>query len=991
MMLKRLLVGVLSLIVFPLLVSAQERIVTGKVTDSKDGSPVVGATVLPKGSTTGGTTTSATGDFTIRLGQNVKALIISYVGFATQEVAVTGNTVSVSLVGGGNNLNEVVVIGYGTQRKKDLTGSIATVTTKDFQQGAINTPEQLIAGKVPGVSVISNSGQPGSGSTIRIRGGASLNASNDPLIVIDGVPLDNTGIPGSSNALSFINPNDIESFSILKDASAAAIYGTRASNGVIIITTKKGRGGPLKVNFSTVNSLSTVIKEVSVLTADQFRAVVNANGSATQKAKLGLTSTDWQKQIYRPAFATDNVISLTGGIPKLPYRLSLGYNNSDGILKTDNLQRFSVGLGVSPIVWDNHLKIDANINASMENTRFGNQGAIGGAVTFDPTQSVHTNNPKYDGYFEWPDPNNPSQPDPLAGKNPVAQLNQRVDKAKPQRFIGSLALDYKFHWLPDLHANLSVAYDYAQGKGTVFVPDSNHSALAFLRNGQNTQYSQTKKNSTLEFYLNYVKEIKSIRSRIDVLAGYSYYDYLTHVDNFADYDVNGNLIGATPPYAFDEPEHTLLSFFGRANFTFEDRYLLTGTIRRDGSSRFGPANKYGVFPSLAFAWKIKDETFLRDVAFVSNLKLRLGYGVTGQQDGIANYSWLSVYNISQTSASYQFGGNYYQGYRPTAYNPNVRWEETETDNVGLDYGFWNNRIYGSIDVYQKKTNHILNVVPQPAGSNFSANLLVNVGDMTNKGVEFAINSRAIQNKDFTLDAGFNITYNKNTITNLTVIPNDPHYVGFPVGGIAGGIGGQSSQINAVGTPKNTFYLYKQVYDSKTGLPLEGIFADLNGDGIINQNDQYKGHSADPNVFLGFSTSATYKKWFAGFVLRASFGNYIYNNTYSSTGTQNQILGNSELYNASSNYLTTQFKGNGQELLSDYYLENGSFLRMDNFNVGYNVGKVYHNAASLRLSLTAQNVFIITKYKGLDPEVSGGVDNNLYPRPRIISVGANLSF
>ncbi|MEP6583099.1 MAG: TonB-dependent receptor [Ginsengibacter sp.] len=967
--------------------------VKGKVSDSRDGSGLAGASVLVKG-TQSGTQTAADGSFSIDVPAKASTLVISAVNFTQQEVPVGSQPLmAISLAPSLSTLTDVVVIGYGTTRKKDLTGSVATISSKDFQKGNITTPEQLIAGKVAGVSVISNGGQPGQGSTIRIRGGSSLNASNDPLIVIDGVPLDNDKVSGASNPLSLINSNDIESFTILKDASAAAIYGTRASNGVIIITTKKGTGGKLRVNVSSVNSLSKIIKQVGVLSADQFRSIVNAKGTAAQQAMLGSANTDWQDEIYQTAFATENNISISGGLRKLPYRISLGYLNQDGVLRTDHLQKTSLAFVLNPVLFNNHLKIDINLKGTAEEARFANQGAIGGAVSFDPTQPVYNDKSnRFGGYYEWLDPATATGLAALAGRNPLGLLNQRSDRGKPQRSIGNIQFDYKFHFLPDLHANLNLGYDVSKGTGTVFVSDSAASDyIAGGKGGLNNHYKQTKQNSLLEFYLNYVKDLPSIKSRIDVLAGYSYNNYQTKNYNYASYYANGTKQPSTDPtFAYDIPEHTLLSYFGRLNYTYNNKYLLTGTLRRDGSSRFGPNNKWGTFPSVALAWKVKDEGFLSNSRTISDLKLRLGYGVTGQQDGLGNYSYLSFYSLSQGNAAYQFGNTFYQGYRPSGYNPSLKWEQTATSNVGLDYGFLNNRITGSIDVYYKKTTDLLNLIPQPAGSNFAAYIFANVGDMENRGIEFNINSQVIRKQDFTWDVNFNLTYNKNEITNLTIVPNDPNYIGFPGGGIAGGIGGQNTQINAVGGPKNTFYLYKQVYDS-AGKPIEGVFVDKNQDGIINQNDLYKSKGADPKVFLGFSTGINYKKWNAGFVLRASIDNYVYNNTYSQAGILNQVTGNAVLYNASSNYLETNFVGNSLELLSDYYVQNASFLKMDNLNIAYNVGRIYHNKAGLRLSATVQNVFVITNYKGVDPEIGSGVDNNLYPRPRTYSLGVNLDF
>jgi iron complex outermembrane receptor protein len=917
------------------------------------------------------------------------------VGYQGQEVTV-GNGANLSVVlqpSAGQDLGEVVVVGYGTTRKRDLTGSIATVSSEDFQKGQISTPEQLIQGKVPGLSIISNGGKPGSGSVIRIRGGASLSASNTPLIVLDGVPLDNGTVSGGSNPLAFINPNDIESFTILKDASSAAIYGTRASNGVIIITTKKGLGGKLRVNFSTVNSVSSITKKVDVLTADEFRSVINTYGTAAQKAMMGTANTDWQDVIYQTAFSSDNNISFSGGIKKLPYRVSAGFQKQTGVLRTDEVQRTSLALVFNPTFFQNHLKVDINLKGSAQKNRFA-ADVIGGAITFDPTQPVYATVKKerFGGYYEWLDPSTTTGLMNLAARNPLGRLEQTFDRSSPIRSIGNITFDYKFHFLPELRANLNLGYDASEGEGTVYVSDSAASAyIAGGLGGTNNYYKQKKFNKLLEFYLSYSKDFSSIKSHFDILGGYAYNNYLTTIYNYPNYYADGRKVqNSDPDFPFNKPENTLLSYFGRTNFSYNNRYLLTATIRRDGSSRFAPATRWGVFPSVALAWNIKQENFARESNTLSALKLRLSYGITGQQDGIGNYDFKSFYALSNSSATYQFGNEFVQGYRPGGYYPNRKWEETSTSNIALDFGFLNNRFNGTLDFYYKKTTDLLNNLPQPAGTNFSAFIVVNVGDMENKGVELSLNTMPVIGK-FTWNSDFNITYNKNKITNLTVIRGDKNYPGVPTGGIAGGIGGGFAQVHQVGFSRNTFNLYKQVYD-KSGKPIEGLFEDLNRDGIINQNDLFKNKSAVPTVFAGFSNSFAYKNWNAGFVMRASFDNYVYNNIFSANGVLNQFTGNSVLYNGSSHFLETGFRGSDQQILSDYYIQNASFLRMDNINVGYDFGRVlYHKKAGLRLNASVQNVFVITKYKGLDPEISSGIDNNFYPRPRTYALGLNVDF
>jgi TonB-dependent starch-binding outer membrane protein SusC len=772
------------------------------------------------------------------------------------------------------------------------------------------------------------------------------------------------------------------------------IYGTRAANGVLLITTKKGIGGKLRMGFTTTLSASAITKQVQVLTAAQLTDIVNTHGNAAQKAMLGTANTNWQNEIYQTAISTDNNLTISGGIKKLPYRVSVGYTNQNGVLLTDNLQRTAAALVLNPSFFDNHLKVDFNLKGSLQNTRFANTAAIGAAVSFDPTQPLYSdkNDGRFGGYYEWRDASSATGLVNLAGRNPVGLLKQRVDKSNPARSIGNLQLDYKFHFLPALRANLNVGYDVSRGTGTVYVSDSAASDyIAGGAGGQNNRYKQTRQNTVFDFYLNYVQDLQAIKSKIDFTAGYSYNNYLSTVYYYASYNARGEKYpNSDPAFDFNKPQNTLVSFFGRLNYYYNNKYLLTATLRRDGSSRFGPGNKWGMFPSVAFAWKIKEESFLAASNTISDLKLRIGYGVTGQQDGINDYDFLSFYSLSAPNATYQFGDTYYQMYRPGAYNPAIKWEQTATTNAGIDFGFLNNRITGSIDVYKKETTDLLNQIPQPAGTNFSAFFIANVGSMQNKGIEFNLTAQPVRNSTFTWETNFNLTYNKNRITNLTVVPQDPAYKGIQAGGIAGGIGGGFSQIQAVGYSRNTFNLYRQVYNAN-GQPVENVFEDINEDGIINQDDLAKSKSAVADVFMGFSTSIRYKKFSAGFVLRSSIGNYVYNNVYSNTGNLNQILGNTVLYNASANYLQTGFKGNSNNLLSDYYIQNASFLRMDNITLGYYAGAILHQKANLRFNAAIQNVFVVTKYKGLDPEVSSGVDNSLYPRPRIFSVGVGIDF
>lgn len=995
----KLLVQTIAFLLLSVAAMAQ-NVVSGKVSDSKDGSPLQGVTVKVKGSSTG-TQTVSDGTFKLTVPAKATILVFSSIGFKSKEVPITASLFNVSLDAASQQLNEVVVTGYGTARKKDLTGSMTAISSKDFVKGAITTPEQLILGKVAGVNITSNGGAPGSGSTIRIRGGASLSASNDPLIIIDGVQLSGGGIAGSANALALINPNDIETFTILKDASAAAIYGSRASNGVIIITTKKGKSGKAAFTFNTQVSVGKITKKIDVLSPDEFRAYVNTYGTNPQKALMGTASTDWQDEIYQAAIGTDNNLSVSGGLTgkfKMPYRVSAGYLNQNGVLRTGNLQRLSTGINLNPTFLDNHLKVDINIKASNSKSRFANEGAIGSAVNFDPTQPVRTNSNRFGGYFEWLDPSATTGLKGLAPSNPISLLLGRDDKSSVNRSVGNIQVDYKFHFMPELRANVNAGYDVAKGTGTIFVNDSVKSAYkrdvdaaGVRKGGINNSYLQKIDNRLLEFYLTYAKDLRGIKSRIDAIAGYGYYDNAYNNFSYADYFVDGSKrVNSDPAFATDKPQNRLVSFYGRLNYTFNQKYILTVNARTDGSSRLNPDNRWITYHSEAFAWRIKDEAFLINSKIISDLKLRIGYGITGQQDGISNYSYLANYSISNRTAQYQFGDAYYNLYRPVAYNANLKWEQTATSNIGIDFGLFDNRISGGLDFYLKKTKDLLNDVNQSAGTNFAPIVLSNVGNMENKGVEFTLNTQPVRTKNLTWDFGFNVTYNRNRITKLT-FTEDPTYPGQRYGGISGGTG-NSVLINSVGYNRGAFYVYQQVYD-ETGKPIENLFEDRDRDGQITDRDLYRYKSANPDVFLGFNSSATYKKWNAGFVMRASLGNYMYNNLFSSTGIQRNIINPlNYLSNGSKNILESGFAGSGQRFFqSDYYVQNASFLRMDNINIGYNIGKVFNEKATLRANANVQNVFVITKYRGADPEINGGIDNNFYPRPRTFVFGLNLDF
>lgn len=810
------------------------------------------------------------------------------------------------------------------------------------------------------------------------------------------MPLDNGSISGQANALATINPNDIESFTILKDASATAIYGSRASNGVIMITTKKGAKGTPTITFNSQNSLATPAAKVDVLSAEELWKFVYENGGEVFKSVLGSANTDWQDQIYHSALSTDNNVSIRGSIKNLPYRLSLGYLNQNGILKTGNLTRQSIGLNLNPTLFNNHLKIDFNLKSSLSNSRFANEGAIGSAVYFDPTKPVYSGKDDYGGYWEWLDPLSSNGLKTLAPKNPLGILEQRDDRSDVDRHIANLVIDYKLHFFPDLRAVVNVGADIAQGTGKIIVPEQAASMYKRFKDvsgrfhsGANNEYRQERENTYLNAYLNYTKDIQSIKTRLDLTAGYEFQDYLTTNYNYPDWTFDFWMV-SKPNFEFDRPQYRLASKLARANININNKFLLTGSVREDGSSKFNKSNRFGIFPSAAAAWKLNEEAFLRDSKVINDLKLRIGYGVTGQQDGIGFYDYVSYYNLSTLTAQYQLGNNYYQMFRPGGYYFNRKWEQTATSNIAVDFGLFDGRISGTVELYKKVTKDLLNEINQPAGTNFSNKIVANVGSMENRGVEFTLNTQPVKNSKLTWDLSFNATFNQNEITKLT-ISEDPNYPGARFGGISGGTG-NTIMIHSVGYNRGAFFVYKQVYD-KAGKPIDNLFSDLNRDGLINEKDLYQYKGVDPRMFFGLSSNVSAGNWNMGLVARANIGNYMYNNIASSSGTVRNILNPiGYLNNGSRDVLKSGFSGNGSNYyLSDYYIQNASFLRLDNVNVGYNVGKVFHDKANLRLSANVQNALVITKYTGLDPEINGGIDNNFYPRPRTFVLGINLDF
>ena len=975
---------------------AQQIAVKGIVKDTT-GEPVIGANVLVKG-TTNGTITDFDGNFQLSANKG-DIIVISFIGFTSQELPATAELMNVVLKDDSEMLSEVVVIGYGVAKKNDLTGSVTAMKPDEMNKGLVTNAQDMMQGKIAGVNVTSASGTPGAGAQIRIRGGSSLNASNDPLIVIDGLAMDNSGVQGLSNPLSMVNPNDIETFTVLKDASATAIYGSRGSNGVIIITTKKGKSGSKPtVNYSGNVSVSTKKKTIEVMDGNEFRQFVTnmyGEGSAAVNT-LGTANTDWQSEIYRAAVSTDHNVTISGGLQNMPYRATVGYTNQQGILKTSKFERLTASLNLSPSFFEDHLKVNLNAKGMIAKTRYANTSAVNAAVWMDPTQDIYDSRDEYKnfgGYFQWTsngaalnDPNWPLTYNTLATKNPVALLDQQDDNATSKTFIGNAEFDYKVHGFEDLRLHMNLGADYSTGKQTTIISPYSSTNHYYGWDG----WTETDKyNLLFTAYAQYMKDFNEAH-HFDIMGGYEWqhfhregmsngwgYYQNTHNEKAGqktEHNANNN------PWA---TENYLVSFFGRANYSLLDRYMLTATVRYDGSSRF--KDHWALFPSFAFGWRIKEEAFLKDVDALSDLKLRLGYGQTGQQEGIGDYNYFASYNVNTAVDSfYPLIGNG-QLNRPNAYNNNLTWETTTTYNAGLDFGFWNGRLTGNIDWYYRETTDLLNTVSVAAGSNFRNQVMSNIGSLKNTGIEASINWKAISNNDWLWDLGFNLTYNENEITELV----DGDYQ--LTGGISSGTGNMC-QAHAVGHPAGSFYVYQQVYD-KNGLPIEGAVVDRNGDGTITTADKYLYKSPSAPWTAGFTSKLMYKNWDFSFSLRASFDNYVFNDLEAGASniSSSQVLAQSGyLSNRPLNVLEKAWQ-TYDWVLSDYFVQNGSFLKCDNITLGYSFDKLFGAKIGGRVYATASNVFTITNYKGIDPEVAGGIDNSLYPRPFTALVGLSLNF
>jgi TonB-dependent starch-binding outer membrane protein SusC len=972
-----------AIILLFLAVSANaQRVISGNVSDAQSGEALIGASVIDKDNMSIGTVTDFDGNFTLTIEETTRIVNISYVGYTSIEIAISDQDEYVVQLSAGKTLSEIVVIGYGTVRKEDVTGSLQTVESKDFNRGAITSPQELLAGKVPGVAITTGGG-PDDGSKIRIRGESSLGANNDPLIVVDGVPLDFGGVAGNRNPLNVINPNDIESMTVLKDASATAIYGSRASAGVILITTKKGTlGSKLRVSYNGNVSIGTPFNYVDVLGASEFRDVMTERYPDNVNL-FGDANTDWQREIYRNAMAHDHNISGSGAIGFVPYRVSLGFTNKDGLLLNDNFNRYTAGINLSPRFLNNALQINVGLKSMLTQNQFAERGAIGAALSYDPTRPIlDEESPFLGGYSVWTQAN--GAPKILAPTNPLSllDLNLRNDNSTVQRHIINGSADYRIPFLPELRAHLNLAYDYSSGEGTLTIPGENMVPYSFdpiNGGGINNSYSQSRTNSLLEFYLNYKNTFGS--HEIDVMGGYSWQHFYDE-NSFS----NSNAAGTPSETVKREniaSELYLLSLFSRINYTYADRYLLTFTLRSDATSRFAPENRWGIFPAVAAGVKLIEN---RDQYF-NSLKVRAGWGITGQQEIGGRYLYQARYVIGLDNARYQFGDNFLTTFRPEGYDRNIKWEETTTMNLGFDFSIVRDRLSGSLDIYQRDTRDLLNFIPVPAGTNLTNFINTNVGDMVNKGIELALNTTPIQTKLIRWDLGANVAYNYNEITKL-LATDDPDYPGILTGGISGGVG-NTIQIHSVGYAPSSFFVFEQLYD-ENGNVLEGQYRDLNGDGIINDDDKYRYRQPAPFYTFGITSNMNIGNFDFSFAGRANLGNYVYNNVATNIGYYQRLV-HPDLFlnNIHRSAITNNITSQANATFSDHFVTNASFFRMDHITIGYTFDKLVGDF--FRIYATVQNPFIITKYEGLDPEIGNGIDNNVYPRPRTFLLGLSVSF
>jgi TonB-linked SusC/RagA family outer membrane protein len=965
------------LLLLPFSILAQNTL-SGSVLDKASGQPIPGVNVNIQGASKG-VSTDFDGKFQLSNVKKGDKVVFSFIGYKNTVITYSSQKdLSVSLEEDASELKEVVVqVGYGTVKKKDATGSVALITAKDFNKGAITNTENLINGRVAGV-VVTQGGRPGDGAAIRIRGGASLNASNDPLVVIDGLPVD--------KGLSSINPNDIESFSILKDASATAIYGSRGSNGVVLIKTKKGtKKDGIQFSFNSLTTVNTVAKKADVYSADEFRNLITTY-VPTRTGLLGNSNTDWQDEIFHDGVTSANDLSIRGNLlGVMPTRLSLGYTKIDGVLATSTYDRKTVGLSLTPSFLDNHLNFEVNANYAYEKNRYADEGAIGAAISSDPTQAVYDSTSPFGGYHQSYTLNSPGNYTTFGASNPVGLLNQRGNWDRNNRIYGNVQMEYKLHFLDNLKAVVNTGIDKNEKKGTDITEMNARSGIYnSVLLGNNSSSWENTENTLLDGYLNYNKKYEN--TKVDFTTGYSYQNF--DLEKFS--SSNTLLpIAEQKPDVETSPGVNLQAYYARLNLDFYDKYLLTVNYRRDGTSRFSEKNRWGNFPGVALAWKMSNENFLKDSKVFSDVKLRLGWGVTGQQAIPSEYDYFKRYNLSGSTsgATYAFGNSYYQLGKPVGYNENLKWEETTTYNVGLDFGMFNDKLTGSIDVYNKVTKDLYAVVPEGALQNFRTAGGANIGDLTSKGAELGLNFKAIQSKDSNLSFNYNIAYNKVEITNLNGLEYFTGSVGLD----------QYTQIHKEGLAPSSFWLYEQVYDV-SGRPIEGVYVDNNGDGKITSLDKHAVNKPNADVTMGLLTNYNYKKWDFSMAWRTSLGNYVFDNVNASRGFISQSISDNNINainNTTVDFNNTLFSQKRVE--SDYYVKDASWLKLDNITIGY----LFQNPlgtkeSTLRFYTGVQNVLTFSNYKGMDPEVFGnidtrGIDSTIYPRARMYMFGLNFNF
>lgn len=961
------------LLFLPFSVLAQ-GILEGTVVDSKSNQPIPGVNVVIEGSSTG-TQTDFDGKFKLLKVNKGDKILISFVGYTGQTITFNNQQgINISLVEESNELKEVVVqVGYGSVKKKDATGSVALISAKDFNKGAITNTENLINGRVAGV-VVTQGGRPGDGAAIRIRGGSSLNASNDPLVVIDGLPID--------KGLSSVNPNDIESFSILKDASATAIYGSRGSNGVILIKTKKGtKKDEVQFSFNSYTAVNKLAKKVDVYSANEFRDIIK-EFVPTRVGLLGTANTDWQDQIFNDGLTSDNNFSVRGNLLEtVPTRVSVGYTKVDGVLKTSEFDRKTASISLTPSFFDNHLRVEVNANYAYEKNRYADEGSISNAIASNPTRPIYVANSPFGGYGETYTPNTaPGSYTVYGAANPLALLEQRNNIGANSRYYGNAQLEYKLHFFEDIKLVVNGGLDINKREGTDIIAQNARSGMnGTLLLGSNSSSWGNSENKLLDGYINYSHLFGKVK--VDFTGGYSY-------QNFEDESYySGNTLRVdSGPDISTQPIVNLQAFYARMNIDLYSKYLVTLNYRRDGTSRFSELNRWGNFPGVAVAWKVSEEGFLKDSKTVSDLKLRVGWGVTGQQDIPAKYDYFKKYNVSgeNSGATYPFGDTYYTLGKPDGYNETLKWEETTTYNLGVDFGFFNNKLTGSLDVYQKITKDLFAEVTEGALQNFRTRGPANIGELTSKGVELGINYRAIEHDNSNLSFNFNVAYNNREITSLDRNEYFTGGVGLDV----------YSQILKEGLSPNSFWLYQQIYDAND-LPIEGAYVDRNKDGAVDSADKYEFHKPDADYTFGFMTNYNYKKWDFSMAWRASVGNYIYDNVSASRALLSQGISDNNpnaINNAPVDFSITQFTKKNAE--TDYYVHDGSWLKWDNLTIGYTFDNpigLKAKQSNLRLYTGIQNVLIISKYKGMDPELFGGNDSTIYPRARMAMLGLNFNF